>query len=379
MEHKIFILIVLAFFSLFPIPSTHADDEITIGWIGPLTGPSAVLGVDSVEVARQRFDEVNSKGGISGRKIRFIPEDDQYTIAKTVTAYNRLVKVENARIIIVLTYGGLKAIAAKAAQDNVLLLDTLDCDDELAALPQNVFCIAKRTEDLGIRNAQNAIKNHEQPAAIIYFDGDPFPVKVAKATKKTILDAGSKVVLFEGIPSGSTTDFRSLLVKARQEKVKSLFVYGYDDFGLAFKQAQELGLNCTFYSVPGGSLGSPGFDKSAGGAISRVVTSGWFAPKTARYQEFRESYKTQIGRYPFLDVATVPTYDIAQLLVSGIEKSLPEKGSLSIAGLQSYLYGVQNYDGLSGTISIDADGGVRTFKVAMYSYKNGSFELAEIQ
>ena len=77
------------------------------------------------------------------------------------------------------------AISPLAERDNVILIDPLDCDEQLAALPKNSFCVAKKTEDLGINNALHAIKHKNLPAAIIYFNGDPFPDKVAKATKDT--------------------------------------------------------------------------------------------------------------------------------------------------------------------------------------------------
>ena len=89
------------------IAPRHSHGEVVIGWIGPLTGSSAVLGVDSVAVARAAFEEVNARGGVAGHKIRFIAEDDQYMTSKTVSAYSRLVTVEKAKIIFVLTYGGI--------------------------------------------------------------------------------------------------------------------------------------------------------------------------------------------------------------------------------------------------------------------------------
>lgn len=371
MRYLILIALVLAS----SVRVAAATDDIVIGWIGPLTGPSAVLGVDSVEVARQTFDEVNSKGGIAGHKIRFVVEDDQYLTAKTVAAYARLVSVEHARVIFVLTYGGIKAVARNAERDGVLLLDPLDCDDELAALPQNTFCIAKRTEDLGIQNAQHAISKQHSPAAIIYFEGDPFPIKVAESTKRTLEAAGVKVVLYAGVPPGATSDFRSLLSVARRQKAKALFVYGYDDFGLALKQAKEIGLDVTFYSVPGAGLGSPGFDSSAGDAREGVLAGGWFAPRSQAYQDFRDNYKAKIGRFPFLDVSTVPTHDISHFLILGLKSVSTEKNeAFETARLRSYLYELKNYNGLSGTITIDAYGGVTTLKVGMYVYRNGNFE-----
>ena len=65
--------------------------EILIGTFADLSGPAALLGLDAVNGARLRFDELNAAGGIHGRKIRFIAEDTQYQLPKAIQAVNKLV------------------------------------------------------------------------------------------------------------------------------------------------------------------------------------------------------------------------------------------------------------------------------------------------
>jgi branched-chain amino acid transport system substrate-binding protein len=67
------------------------DSEILIGSFADLSGPAALLGLDAVNGARLRFDEINAAGGIHGRKIRFIAEDTQYQLPKAIQAVNKLV------------------------------------------------------------------------------------------------------------------------------------------------------------------------------------------------------------------------------------------------------------------------------------------------
>ena len=66
------------------------DDEIIIGSHTALSGPAAIWGVSSINTARLLFDEVNAKGGIHGRKIKFIVEDSQYQVPLAVKAMNKL-------------------------------------------------------------------------------------------------------------------------------------------------------------------------------------------------------------------------------------------------------------------------------------------------
>lgn len=64
--------------------------EIVIGTHSSLTGAVAVWGVPSTNAIRLRFDEENAKGGIHGRKIRYIVEDTGYQVPNAVQAANKL-------------------------------------------------------------------------------------------------------------------------------------------------------------------------------------------------------------------------------------------------------------------------------------------------
>ncbi|HEY2616186.1 MAG TPA: ABC transporter substrate-binding protein [Acetobacteraceae bacterium] len=67
------------------------DTEILVGTITDLSGVTAVQGVNNANAVRLAFDEVNEKGGINGRKIRYIVEDSQYQVPRAVQAINKLV------------------------------------------------------------------------------------------------------------------------------------------------------------------------------------------------------------------------------------------------------------------------------------------------
>jgi branched-chain amino acid transport system substrate-binding protein len=67
------------------------DIEILVGTITDLSGVTAVQGVNNANAVRLAFDEVNEKGGINGRKIRYIVEDSQYQVPRAVQAINKLI------------------------------------------------------------------------------------------------------------------------------------------------------------------------------------------------------------------------------------------------------------------------------------------------
>src|SRR5256885_1624888 len=64
--------------------------EIVLGMHTDLSGPAAAYGVSSSNAVKLRFDDVNEKGGIAGRKIRLIIEDTQYQVPRAVQAGTKL-------------------------------------------------------------------------------------------------------------------------------------------------------------------------------------------------------------------------------------------------------------------------------------------------
>src|SRR2546422_3348322 len=65
--------------------------EIVLGMHTDLSGPAATYGVSSSNAVKMRFDEVNDKGGIHGRKIKLVVEDTQYQVPRAVQAGTKLI------------------------------------------------------------------------------------------------------------------------------------------------------------------------------------------------------------------------------------------------------------------------------------------------
>ena len=80
------------------------DTEIVIGTVTDLSGVTAVQGVNNSDAIRMAFDEANEKGGVNGRKIKYIVEDNQYTVPRAVQAMNKLLNNDN--IFLALDDGG---------------------------------------------------------------------------------------------------------------------------------------------------------------------------------------------------------------------------------------------------------------------------------
>ncbi|HEY4166544.1 MAG TPA: ABC transporter substrate-binding protein, partial [Reyranella sp.] len=65
--------------------------EVTFGMHTDLSGVAATYGVSSSNGVKMRFEEVNEAGGIAGRKLKVIVEDQGYQVPKAVQACNKLI------------------------------------------------------------------------------------------------------------------------------------------------------------------------------------------------------------------------------------------------------------------------------------------------
>jgi branched-chain amino acid transport system substrate-binding protein len=71
------------------------DTEIVVGTVTDLSGVTAVQGVNNANAIRLAFEELNAAGGVHGRKIHYIVEDNQYQVPRAVQATNKLINNDN--------------------------------------------------------------------------------------------------------------------------------------------------------------------------------------------------------------------------------------------------------------------------------------------
>ena len=76
------------------------DTEITIGTYTDLSGVTVAWGVNNSNAYRMAFDEVNAKGGINGRKIKYIVEDNQYQVPRSIQAANKLINKDGVFLMV---------------------------------------------------------------------------------------------------------------------------------------------------------------------------------------------------------------------------------------------------------------------------------------
>ena len=115
----------------------------------------------------------------------------------------------------------------------------------------------------------------------------------------------------------------------------------------------------------------------------RIAANGtkvayWQAPRGEKYQEFLNAFIQNVKRPPILELASIPSYDVANLVLEGLNESYTDQDQkIDISKLKQYLYAVKNYEGVSGSITMDADGAVRTIRESVFVYRDGQLNNQE--
>ncbi|RIL10863.1 MAG: hypothetical protein DCC75_03495 [Proteobacteria bacterium] len=363
MRSVMFLAVVLHFLH----PAWAEENEFVIGWTGPLTGSSAVVGVDSLAAVQLAVEEFNSAAQPGAIKIRLVYEDDGYVVTRALSAYHKLTSVDRAGVIFASTYGGVFAASQAALRDLVLIIDTLDCNDDIAALPANTLCLATQTESIAEVIAADIAASSHSDAVILLEESDGWMQFLERNIRELLTKERVNVVTESSLPTSN--DYRSSLVRAKAASATALVILGNDQMGLALKQAADLAYNPQVYGI--GSILSPGFQKLAQGKVEGAKVSSWSAAEGVRKQEFMQAFQKKFGRTPALELAAVPAYDAAKIVLGCVETA-SSKGRLpSDEDLRRCILDTKEYQGVSGPISFDPDGAVRTIREELYIVRNG--------
>lgn len=333
-----------------------ADESITIGVIGPLTGDIPKVGKSTVEAAQMAVDEVNAACGIQigdkNYKVEIIVEDDESKAESAVAAATRLIEDEGV-VAIIGPQASKQAIpAGQVANDRETPMISPWSTNPATTLDRPWVFRAAFLDPFQGKVMANfvATKFGAKTAAVLYDVASDYPKGLAENFRDAAEAVGVKVVAFESFTTGDT-DFSSQLTNIVAAKPDVLFVpQYYNEVPLIVKQARELGY--TGNIVGSDSWGTPDLLTLCGDACNGLFFSTHYAPDIATEvgQKFIKAYEKLYGAKPD-DVAAL-TYDSFQLLFTAIKNAQ----SFDRAKIREALAGIKLYEGVTGIMSFDEQG-----------------------
>ena len=322
-----------------------ADDPVTIGVSGPLTGQYAQYGADW----RRGFDlviaEINGSGGIAGRPLAYRFEDSQSDPRQTVAIAQKFA----ADPAISAELGDFSSAASMAAspiyqRNHLVQFGFTNSHPDFTKTGDYIWSNAPNQADDMPVLASYAAKLGFKRISIAYINSD-----WGRTSKDLFSAAGpnSAIAAAESyLPNEQ--DFRSLLVRLRDAKPDGLVLLSYyPDGALLVRQARDIGL--TVPVVAAGSVYSPKFLELAGPAAEGVYTNTNFFPGDPRpaVQRFVAAYTKAYGGTPGFYAAR--GYDAMLLLALvmrqfGTGRTEIRDGLAKIKDVPSVLFGSVQFD-----------------------------------
>ena len=327
------------------------SSEIVIGEYGSLTGTTATFGISTKNGIDMAVDDANNAGGVLGKRVRIVIEDDQGRPEEAQTVVTKLITRDRVIAVLGEVASSRSLAAAPVAQQNQIpMISPSSTSPRVTQVgdyifrvcfidPFQGFVMAKFvTETLKLRNV-----------AILRDIKNDYSVGLADVFVENMKQMGGTIVADESYSEGDT-DFSAQLTAIKAKNPQGIFIPGYyTEVGLVARQARTLGL-----AVP--LLGGDGWDSPklweiGGESLNNSYFSTHYSvddPSPA-IQKFVADYKARFNEVP--DGLAALGYDAAHILFDAIRRA----NSIEPAQIRNALAQTKDYAGVTGTITLDAD------------------------
>ena len=278
------------------------DEPYRIGVMESVTGPGETYGNVAVQAKQMAVDEINAAGGINGRMIELIVEDEKCNAQDAITAYRKLTDVDGVKIILGTSCSGAMLGAAPLAEgEGVVMFSGLATNPDIANAGDYIFRTAMSDAQVGIDTGNVLWADGVRTLATIT-EATDYAEGVRRTSVEQFEKRGGQLVGEERYAS-DVTDFRSQITKLLNANPDGLHVAAQSEFsgGTIVKQARELGYEGPIYSdiVP---IGTTALEIAGDAANGMKAITADLDPANSKAQEvitnFREKY----------DYVTLPWY-----------------------------------------------------------------------
>jgi branched-chain amino acid transport system substrate-binding protein len=343
---------------------------IKIGHFASLTGDTATFGQSTDRGIRMAIEQINEAGGVLGRPLELISEDDRSVTEEARTAAQKLLQRDQVVALLGEVASSRSLAAAPEAQrSHVPMISPASTNPKVTEVGDYIFRTCFIDPFQGAVMARFARDQLKVKRVAILFDfKQDYSVGLAEFFRKTFQDLGGEIVADERYTSGDI-EFRAQLTTIRAANPEAVFVPGYyTELGLIAKQARELGLD-----VP--LLGGDGWDSAktleiGGPAVEGYYFSNHYAADSdsPKVQDFVKRYREKYGEVP--DAMAALGYDAAGILADALRRA----GDTSGPHLREAIAATKDYDGVTGKITIDGDRNAHKDAVVL-KIENGQFRF----
>lgn len=345
-------LVLIALFSFSAYAEIDTDNPIKIGYVGALSGDTALWGQAGLNGLELTAKQINEEGGILGREVQIIGLDGKGVSDDSVSAYKRLVEeygvvavvgtnFSSCNIPIAAVADELKVPVIATAASNELV--TVDAEGNLHPYSFRLCFIDSYMGLLAGSYAYNELGL--RTCAVIEDITDSYSTSVGGFMVDTFTSLGGELVAIEEAQNGDN-DFRAQLTKIAAKQPDVLFVpWNYENVALIAQQAREVGITAVLFGADGWDTTE--LTELANGALEGcyyVSRPGFNLPEAAAYGEI---YAAEYN----VALETECLYGNDGL--KWIQYAIETAGSDDPTAIRDALEATESFDGLLGHMSID--------------------------
>lgn len=339
---------------------------ILIGVPVPVSGEYASAGTDILHGAQLAAKDINAAGGVDGKKIQIVSQDDACQASTGSQAAQKLISQG-----IVAAAGGYCSTAAfpeLQAFHRMGIPYVMDASTN-PQLTEQHFAEAFRT--IGRDDEQGPVAAsfitgflHDKRVAVGN-DNSTYAKGLADATVSALQQDGAQVVFNNALTPGQS-DYTSFLTKIGQAKPEVFYYTGYyPEFGLLLKEAKQLGLKFTM--MGGDANNDPTLIKTAGSAASgAMMTTAPLAQFLSSAKGYVNAYQSAYGSSP--GPYSTYEYDAVGVVAQAIKAAHSTTPGKITAALKSI-----SYKGISGDFHFDSAGDRKPANYIIITVKGDSF------
>jgi branched-chain amino acid transport system substrate-binding protein len=352
----------------------RADDApIKIGQYGAFSGKDSAFGIAARKGVILAVEEVNAAGGVLGRKLELLTEDNESKDGESGTIARKFVARDK---VIAVLGGNASANSLEAApicqRAHVPMIAISSTNPRVTEMGDYIFRVCFIDPFQGAVLAKFARETlHVKQVAILSSVGNPYAVGLTKVFREKFLAAGGRIVADQKYNEGDK-DFRAQLTTIKAAGPDAIFASGYYTEGaLICQQARQLGLDLPIFGGDGWE--APELITLGGAAVEGTYYSAHFskdstAPEVINFiKKFRARWNDE---YP--DGIAANGYDAVHLLVNALQRA----GTTAGPRLRDALAATRNFAGVTGLISIDAERNAAKPAVIL-TVKDGKFKFVE--
>ena len=331
--------------------SNNPGNSVRVGVFLSLTGATAGYGISSSNSFKLAAEEVNSAGGINGRQVELITEDDHSNTQEVAGLVTKLIKQDKVHALLAEPVSTRAMIAAPIAQESkVVMISPAAVKPELTMQGDYIFraCFISSAE--GEESATFATDNLRAKRAAIILDGkNDYAVVLAGFFSEYFKKLGGEIVSQQNYEA-SDKDVSTQIKNINAAKPDVIFAPGfYTTAGTVAREVKRQGTRAILIGSDGWD--SPSLLKDAEDAFEGVYFANhfWVGGGNQLVIKFVADYTAKYGIAP--DASAATAYDAAQLLFDAIKRAQSTEG----AAIRDALAKTKNFQGVTGQITLDAN------------------------